>query len=385
MMVLAVVYLAFISLGLPDAVIGAAWPVMAPALGTDVSNMGIVTMIVSAGTIFSSLHSHRLTHRFGVHTVTVVSVGITALSLLGFGYAPYFWMLCLVAIPYGLGAGSVDAALNNYVAIHFQSKHMNWLHCMWGIGATMGPYLMGWVLSGGGRYCFGYLLLGLTQTGITVVLLASKPAWNAKDTSFDQTVSAPCLSLGEIFQIKGVPQVAVAFFCFCALEHTTGLWASSYLVYARGLAAETAAGCTALFYLGITVGRFVCGFLSTTQSDTQLIRGGTKLMALGVVIVLCPLGTWTALLGLGLIGLGSAPVYPAIIHSTPSHFGVTNSPAVTGVQMACAYTGSLAMPALFGVLSQVFGFGLYPIYIVTLLLGILVFYEWLLKTVAKAP
>lgn len=382
-MLLTLIYLAFISLGLPDAVLGAAWPVMAPSMDASVSAMGLVTMIISAGTIYSSLQSHRLTNRFGVHTVTSFSVVVTALSLLGFGYAPSLWILCLLAIPYGLGAGCVDAALNNYVAIHFESKHMNWLHCMWGVGATAGPYLMGAMLTGGKSYGSGYGLLFVIQGIIALVLFASRNVWQGKgQTGEPQGDSAP-LRLKEVFEIKGVPEVAMAFFCFSAVEQTTGLWASSYLVYQRQLDVETAAGLGALFYFGITLGRMVSGLLSIRYSDRQLIRWGTKLMALGVVVLALPLPIWGAYVGLFFIGSGSAPVYPAIIHSTPIHFGVSQSPAITGIEMACAYTGGLLMPPLFGVLAKGTGFFIYPIYIGVFVVAMAVFYACLLGKVEK--
>lgn len=377
-LLLAIIYLAFISLGLPDAVLGAAWPILSGDFNVSVSAMGLVTIIICAGTIVSSLQSHRLIQRLGVHVVTTTSVGITALSLLGFGYSTSFEMLCLWAIPYGLGAGSVDAALNNYVAIHFESKHMSWLHCMWGVGATAGPYLMAMALTGGFGTSGGYMLLFVMQAVLTVWIFCSRRVWNATAKEA-QVKQEKLLSLKEIFAIPGVKQIALTFFCFSAIEQTAGLWGSSYLVYHRGVAPETAAAVAALFYLGITVGRFVNGFIAMRYTDTQMIRGGSAIMVVGVAVLLLPLGQTAAFVGLGLIGLGSAPVYPCVIHATPHNFGEAHAQAVTGVEMACAYMGALSMPALFGLLGGMVGFWLYPVYIGFWIVAMAVLYRWTLK------
>ncbi len=381
-LLLAIIYLAFISLGLPDAVLGSAWPIMSVSFGTSVSSMGIVTVIISAGTILSSLQSDRLIHRVGVYRITACSVACTAISLLGFALAPSFWVLCLWAVPYGLGAGCVDAALNNYVALHFESKYMSWLHCMWGLGAAIGPFIMSAVLTGGLPYRAGYVVLFGIQIILSIVIILSKPVWQAgeqSDADGGEAAAREVLSLKQIFKIKGVPQIAVAFFCFCAIEQTAGLWASSYLVYQRGVAAELAAGFTALFYLGITIGRGINGFIAMKCTDTQMIRGGVCIMALGVAVLLLPFGEAFAFAGIALVGLGSSPVYPCIIHATPHNFGAKNAQAITGVQMACAYTGTLTMPALFGVLGKQISFALYPLYIGLLLIAMVVMYEQLLK------
>ncbi len=380
-LLLAVIYLAFISLGLPDAVLGSAWPIMSESYGTSVSSMGIVTMIIAAGTIISSLQSDRLQRKIGVYRITVCSVACTAVALLGFALSPSLWMLCLWAVPYGLGAGSVDAALNGYVALHFESKYMSWLHCMWGLGATLGPYIMGLALTGGYSYRVGYGLLCGIQLFLSVLLFCSKPAWHADGAPPQPTAqaTAKALTLRQIFCIRGVKQVAIAFFCFCASEQTTGLWASSYLVYHHGVDATVAAGFTALFYLGITVGRGINGFVAMKCTDTQMIRGGTCIMAFGVLVLLLPLGAVSAFVGIALIGLGSSPVYPCIIHATPQNFGAEHAPAITGVQMASAYMGNMLMPALFGVIGKQVSFALYPVYIGALLLAMAVLYEQLLR------
>lgn len=398
-LLLPLIYLAFISLGLPDAVLGSAWPIISDELATPLSSMGIVTVIISAGTILSSLQSDRLTKKLGVQMVTAISVATTAIALLGFSLTSSFLMLCILAVPYGLGAGSVDAALNNYVAIHFESKHMSWLHCMWGIGATLGPYIMGMALSNSLGFRGGYTILFVIQAALTAILFFSRPVWkmiptHAQNTDTDaldtlettktsEHKSAKALSFKEILKISGVPYIMVAFACVCGIEQTTGLWASSYLVLNRGVGVELAASFGALFFLGMTIGRGASGFIAMKYSDSQMIRGGQVVIALGIVALFLPFGTTSAFAGLILVGLGLAPIYPSIIHSTPHNFGAKNSQAIIGVQMASAYTGSLAMPAIFGLIADNISIALYPVYIGVMLLVLFFMYQMLLKKVDK--
>ncbi len=381
-LLLALIYLTFISLGLPDAVLGSAWPLASAEFGVPISNMGIITIIISSGTIISSLNSNKLITRLGVHKVTSFSVIMTAVSLLGFAISPSFWVLCLWAIPYGLGAGGVDTALNNYVAINFESKHMNWLHCMWGVGATLGPYIMGLALTGGHSFRTGYTILFAVQAVISVIIFISAPIWKTKSRNKAYSEKpAKLLSLKEILAIGGVKQIVITFFCFCALEQTAGLWASSYLIYSRGIPPEVAAGFSALFYLGITIGRGICGFISMRFNDIQMIRAGSFMMAVGVCVLLVPFGQYTPFIGIAMIGLGSAPVFPSIIHSTPKYFGTQNSQAVTGLIIAMAYAGTLTMPALFGVIGRNISFNLYPIFIGAFLIIMFIMHETVLKKV----
>ena len=379
-LLLAVIYLSFISLGLPDALLGSAWPTMYPQLGVPVSYAGIVSMVISVGTIVSSLQSDRLTRRFGPGRVTAASVCLTAAALWGFSISHSFWLLCLWAVPYGLGAGSVDAALNNYVALHYASRHMSWLHCMWGIGATAGPYIMGFALAGGQGWNMGYRAVALLQIALTALLVFSLPLWRGKgEPAREEGKPDRSLSLKEIFAIPGVRAIIAMFFCYCALESGAGLWAGSYLTLSRGVEAETAARYAGLFYLGITLGRAVCGFITLKLGDHQMIRLGQGLILLGAAALLLPAGPGVALAGLILVGLGCAPIYPSIIHSIPDLFGTERSQAIIGVQMASAYTGSLLMPPLFGVLADRLGTGLLPFFLL-LLLGLMVLgHERLLK------
>ena len=365
-LLLAIIYMAFISLGLPDGLLGAAWPSMVPELGTPVSFAGVIFIIISVGTVVSSLLSQRLNLRFGPGRVTAFSVAMTAATLFGFASCRSAWQLCLWALPYGLGAGSVDACLNNYVALHYASRHMSWLHCMWGIGASVGPYIMGAVLSAGRHWSAGYRSIGVLQLALTALLLLSLPLWKKGEEQGEGEKAKP-LRLKEILAIPGAKPLLLAFFCYCALEQTMGLWAGSYLALYRSFTPERAAGFTGLFFLGITLGRALNGFLTIRFSDSFLTRTGFVIMALGIAAVLLPLGDALALAGLVLVGLGCAPVYPCIIHATPARFGAGRSQAVIGILMAGAYLGNCLMPPLFGLIANHISIGLLPPYLLLLL------------------
>ena len=382
-LLLAVIYLSFISLGLPDSLLGSAWPSMYQGFGVPVSYSGIIFFIISVGTVISSLQSDRLTRRLGAGKVTAVSVGMTAAALFGFSVSGSFWAMCLWAVPYGLGAGSVDAALNNYVALHFASRHMSWLHCMWGLGASIGPYIMGAALSYGAGWPVGYRIISVMQLGLTVIIALSLPLWRTKvsaDAAGEGGAASQTLTLRQIVRIPGVKAVMVTFFCYCALEQTAGLWASSYLVLHKGVAPETAASFASLFFIGITIGRALCGFLTLKLNDTQLILMGQVIIAMGVAAFLLPLGEYAALAGLILIGLGCAPIYPSIIHSTPGHFGAEKSQAIIGVQMASAYLGNCLMPPLFGMIANHITVSLFPFYLLVILILMVFMHEVLLKS-----
>ena len=364
-LLLPVIYLAFISLGLPDALLGSAWPSMYTELGASLSWAGIVSMIISVGTIVSALCSERLNLRLGTGGVTFLSVMLTAVALLGFSLSTSFWQLCLWAVPYGLGAGSVDAALNNYVALHYESRHMSWLHCMWGVGASIGPVIMGRALAGG-TWQGGYRTIALLQFALTAVLLLSLRLWKRPQANVEGADFKPH-PIPELLRRPGVPQVLLCFFCYSALEATAGMWAASYCTLVRGIDAETAARWASLFYVGITIGRGVCGFLTMKISDQNMIRLGQALIAAGVVLILAPLGQGTLFAGLITVGLGCAPIYPSIIHETPVNFGRDVSMSMTGLQMATAYVGSCLMPPLFGLLAQYVTPTLYPWFLAVIL------------------
>ena len=376
-LLLAIIYMSFISLGLPDGLLGAAWPSMVPELSAPVSFAGVIFIIISVGTVISSLLSQRLNLRFGPGKVTAFSVAMTAAALFGFASSRSTWQLCLWAVPYGLGAGSVDACLNNYVALHYASRHMSWLHCMWGIGASVGPYIMGAVLSAGQHWSTGYQCIGMLQVALTALLLLSLPLWK-QDGQRPEEKAAP-LSLRQILAISGAKPLLLAFFCYCALEQTMGLWAGSYLALYRGFTPEQAAGFAGLFFLGITLGRALNGFLTMRFSDSFLTRAGFVIITLGIAAVLTPWGDTTALAGLVLVGLGCAPVYPCIIHATPARFGAERSHAVIGILMAGAYLGNCLMPPLFGLIAQHLTIRLFPVYLFAIMALMVTLHEKMLK------
>ena len=365
-LLLGIIYISFISLGLPDAMLGAAWPIMSGDLGTPVSYAGGIAIIICLGTIVSSLQSDRMTKWLGTGKVTAFSVAMTAVALLGFSVSTEYWQLCLWAIPYGLGAGSVDASLNNYVALHYASRHMSWLHCMWGLGASAGPYVLSAALAGGMGWHTGYRIIGVFQVTLSAMLLLSLPLWKKREEAPGEK-KAQALTLKAVLGIPGAREVMVAFFCYCALEQTAILWGSSYLVLHLGMDETVAARLGSLFLIGITIGRFVSGFMTFKINDTNLIRLGQGVILAGIGIMLLPLPDGADMAGLVLIGLGCAPIYPSVIHSTPEHFGEENSQALIGVQMASAYVGSCLMPPVFGLIANYISAGLLPCY----LLGIL--------------
>lgn len=382
-LLLAIIYLAFISLGLPDALLGSVWPTMYREFGVPVSYAGIISMIIAIGTVISSLQSDRITRKFGTGAVTAVSVLITAGALLGFSLSHSFIMLCIWAVPYGLGAGNVDASINNYVALNYVSRHMSWLHCMWGVGASLGPYIMGFALTGGQGWNMGYRYIAILQIILTFILLISLPLWKKNTRQInpdsDSELLKEPLSLKQIVAVPGVKEIMLSFFCYCALEQTVGLWASSYLVLHRGMSSETAASFAGLFFIGITIGRGISGFLTMGLSNTQMIRLGQGILLTGILALMMPLGETVSLIGLILIGLGCAPIYPGIIHSTPVHFGVDKSQAIIGVQMASAYIGTCIMPPLFGLIANHIGVSLFPVYLFSLLIFMVLMHEMLLK------
>ncbi len=375
-LLLAIIYLAFISLGLPDSLLGSAWPTMYTEMNVPVSYAGIISMIIAFGTIVSSLQSDRLTKRLGTGKVTAISVATTAVALFGFSISHSFPALCLWAIPYGLGAGSVDASLNNYVALHFESKHMSWLHCMWGVGASAGPYIMGFALTGNLGWNMGYRIISIIQVVLTLVLIFSLPLWTAKmrsgvkkeaDAPASETSGGKALRLKEIVAIPGAKEIMLSFFCYCAIEQTTGLWAASYMTLYKGISAETAASYASMFFIGITIGRALSGFITMKLNDNQMILLGQVIVAVGIITLLLPGSGVISLIGLILIGLGCAPIYPSIIHSTPDRFGADKSQAIIGVEMASAYVGTCLMPPIFGLIANHINVSLLPVYLFVIL------------------
>lgn len=379
-LLLAVIYLSFISLGLPDGLLGAAWPTMYPEIHVSVSYAGIISMIICIGTVISSLLSDQLNHRLGSGAVTAISVVMTAVALLGFSFSSSFYTLCIWAIPYGLGAGSVDASLNNYVALHYSSRHMNWLHCMWGVGASIGPYVMGYLLSGGQHWSQGYLYIGIAQIILSAILFLSLPLW--KRTGADS--SSEPLPLKQVLRIPGAGQVMSVFFCYCALEQTAALWSASYFHLHAGFSPETAATLGSLFFLGITAGRAISGFLTIKLNDTAMIRLGFATVCAGILLLLLPSGTFGAVTGLLLVGLGCSPIYPCMMHGTPDHFGAGRSQALMGIQTASAYVGTALMPPLFGLIANHISISLMGVFLLIMLVCMVFSHRKLLLVCKKA-
>ena len=381
-LLLALLYVCFISLGLPDSLLGSAWPVLHAEIYVPISYAGIISATIFAGTILSSLFSDKLLHKFGAGMVTAVSVTMTALGLFGFSVSNQFWMLLLWSIPYGLGAGGVDAILNNYVALHYKAQHMSWLHCMWGVGASVSPYIMSFALVQLEKWNYGYLIVSVIQAVLSVIIFVSIPLWkrgNADNNVRAEENASKALSFKEIFAIKGAIPCFLMFFCYCAMELTTSLWASTYLVQKWEFAPEVAAGYASMFYIGVTLGRFINGFLAMKFNDRFLIRTGTAIVAIGISLLFVPLHSAFVLIGFVVIGLGCAPIYPCIIHMTPDVFGADKSQAMIGVQMAFAYIGFLAMPPLFGIIAENISISLLPVYQIILLILLFAMHEIVIK------
>lgn len=385
-LLLILIYIAFISLGLPDSIMGSAWPLIHVDLGVSVDIVGVFTMIVSGGTIVSSLMSEKLIRRFGTGKVTAVSVGLTAIALLGIYFAPSFAWICLLGIPLGIGAGAVDAALNNFVALHYSARHMNWLHCFWGIGATAGPVIMSGFLGADNGWRMGYLVIGIIQASLVLLLIISLPLWkaplqnlpleNQDEESEDKKEEVKgATGIAGLLSLKGAKSTLIAFFCYCAIESTTGIWGSTYLVFYQGVSPKMAAGWISTYYLGITVGRFLSGVISSRLNNRKLIRLGQILIAVGIVSLLLPFSVYIQMVGLILIGLGCAPIYPAMLHETPVKFGKNRSQEIMGIQMAFAYVGSTFMPPLFGLIGNNMGFFLFIPYILIICVIMIVMSE----------
>ena len=370
---LALIYLAFISLGLPDSLLGSAWPLMHLEMGVPISYMGIITMLISGGTIVSSLMSDRLTRKFGTKILTVASVFLTVIALFGFSFANNFYMLIVFAIPYGIGAGAIDAALNNYVALHYKAKHMSWLHCFWGVGTIVSPFVMGYALTSS-TWNNGYRIVGFMQLVIGIILLLTLSVWKVNEDVVSTT--SEDVGLFKALRIKGVPFLLLGFLAYCAAETTTMQWASTYFVEVKGISIERAASFASLFYIGITAGRFISGFITDKLGDRKMILLGSSVLIVGILTLAIPSSSYElAFASFIIIGLGCAPIYPCIIHSTPYNFGAKNSGAIIGIQMASAYLGATFMPPIFGVLGNASTFAIMPLYLLVFVLLMLVMIE----------
>ena len=362
---LMMIYLSFISLGLPDSMLGSAWPAMNVSLNAPLWGAGLVQMLISFCTIISSLNSAKLIRRFGTGKLTAISVATTALALLGFSLAKNYAFLLLMAVPLGLGAGAVDAGLNNYVALHCEAKHMSWLHCFWGVGTIIGPMILSAVLRVGGSWATGYRTVGLIQCAVSALLFATLGMWKCGNIQREEH-GAKALSVWEVLSLPGAKAGMVTFLCYCAVESTLGLWGATYISQVRGVDEATAASFGAMFYIGITVGRAISGFMAMKLLPKQMVRVGQALLALGCIFMMIPAGSTLSGIGLVVCGLGCAPIYPNIIQDTPVNYGTENSQAAIGVQMAFAYVGSTFLPSIFGALAGAGGYGLLPYFAISI-------------------
>ncbi|ETI68229.1 MFS transporter [Neobacillus vireti] len=374
-LLLVIIYLAFISLGLPDSLLGVAWPVMQSDIGAPLETAGFLFMTIAGGTIISSLASGKVLRRFGTSKVTFVSVLMTAGALLGFHFAPSIIWLFVCAIPLGLGAGAIDAGLNDYVATHYKAHHMSWLHCFWGVGATLGPIIMAQFISGQNSWRNGYFAISGIQLALAIILFFTLPLWskvknNSNITLNGGTEESKSLSYDEEvneikpLQIKGVKLALTSFLFYCGVEATVGLWGSSYLVNVKELHAAHAAQWVSFYYAGITIGRFITGFITFKISNLTLIRMGQIIALLGAVLLFLPLPSIFSLVGFVMTGLGLAPIFPCMLHETPTRFGKKHSQTIMGYQMALAYTGSTFLPPLLGFIATHSTIGIFPLCIV---------------------
>ncbi|MEV5025237.1 MFS transporter [Paenibacillus sp. LPE1-1-1.1] len=394
---LIIIYLAFISLGIPDSLLGAAWPVMHPEIGASFESAGMLSMIVSAGTILFSLFSGAIIEKFGTGKVTLISCILTAGALLGFSFSPSLLWLLILAIPLGLGGGAVDAGLNNYVAIHYKAHHMSWLHCFWGVGATMGPLIMSYFIANQNSWRQGYLQVAMIQFGLVIVLLATLPLWKrvaslkqssesagkAEPLSKNMVTQSETMRHTNLLRIKGVKPSLIAFLFYCGVEATVGLWGASYLVGSKNISAETAASWISLYYGGITAGRLITGFITLKMNNRVLILLGQLVALTGGLILLLPLPDLFTLIGFILIGLGLAPIYPGLLHETPERFGKENSAKLMGYQMAVAYTGTTLLPPLFGVIASYASISLFPVSALAFILFMLISSEKVNRTLKQ--
>ena len=364
---LIVIYLAFIGLGLPDSLFGTAWPAIYPEWSLPFSMGSIITVIVTCGTITSSLFSSRVIAKYGTGKVTAFSTAMTAAALLGFSLSGSFLPLCFLAIPLGLGAGAIDSGLNNYVALHYTSSQMSLLHCFYGIGITISPYLMSRLLATSAGWRGGYRSAFFIQVGIALVLFLTLSLWKkvgGKEVQEETPVKV--LSIRELSKIPGVKNMWILFLTSCGIENATNTWGSTFLVEAKGMAADHAAKAMIFYFVGFTLGRLLSGILATRLSCWKIIRMGLAVMGIAMVLLLLPLPGFTVVIGLFLVGMGNSPLFPNFTYLTPQNFGADISQSVIGAQMAASNTGFLAAPLLCGLLGQVFGMGVFPIYLTVL-------------------
>ena len=362
-LLLAVIYLIFISLGLPDSLLGSGWPTMQVAFGVPSSYAGYVSMSISFMTIISALLSPRMIRRFHTKWIVIVSILLTVMGLIGFSVSTSYWMLFLFVIPYGLGAGAIDASVNHYVANNYPGSVMNFLHCFYGVGAVISPNIMALALSRA-RWNEGYRWTAYIQMGILLVCILSLPLWKRNENGAEGEEEAGA-GIREAIKVPGVILTLIAFFAYCSGEATCFLWTSSYFAGTKeGLTDGMIASFGSLIFGGLMLGRLISGFVSNRFGDRLLIRIGIAVEFVGILMVMLPISNYVpAAIGFVLIGTGMGPVYPAIQHMAPENFGKRYSAAVIGLQMASAYVGSTFMPMVFGNMQQHIGIGIMPFYL----------------------
>lgn len=372
---LIIIYVVFIGLGLPDSVLGTAWPAMYPDLNLPVGNASILTIIMSVCTALASYFSARLINKFGTGLVTAVSTLLTALSLLGFSLANSMLFLCLVGIPLGLGAGAIDSALNNYVATRYKSTHMNFLHAFYGVGVMISPLILSITLHGNGGWRDGYLFVFAIQAVIFIASIIALPLWKKvkEQTPAHENYTPITLTLKQMVKMPAVKMAWIVFFSTCALEFTCGTWGATYLVNSVGITESTAAIYLMLYYAGITSSRFISGLISTKVSAKNIVFTGSAIIAVGILVLIFPLPTTIKGLGLLLIGLGNGPTFPNLTYLTPSFFGKDISQSIVGTIMVACNLGICLMPPVFGLLAQYVNIGLLPYFLAVLFIIMLVF------------
>ena len=370
LLLLTVIYIAFIGLGIPDSLFGAAWPAVYPDFALPVSFASIVTVISTVCTIISGLNSAKVLSRFGTPAVTVFSTGLTALGLLGYSLSSSFIWLCLLSIPLGLGAGAIDTGLNNYVALHYNAMHMSFLHCFYGIGVSISPFLLSILLGSTNNWRSGYRAAFFIQAGITALLFISLPLWkkvhHKSSGSSDEKVTVEILRLKDMLRMPSVIACSMMFMTSCAIESICGNWGSTYLVTSKGLQPDSAASVITLYYVGMALGRFISGVAAKKLTSWQIIFIGQALTLAAFIILLLPVGVNISAIGLFLVGIGNAPLFPNLNHLTPQNFGRERSQCVMGVQMSFGYAGFLVISPLFGILAQRLGTQILPLYLIVI-------------------
>ncbi len=368
-LLIIIIYITFIGIGIPDSLFGAAWPAIYPDFQVPLSNANFVTLIVACGTVISSMFSAIIINKLGTAKVTAFSTLMTAFALFGYSLSGHVWMLCIFAIPLGLGAGAIDTALNNYVALHYKASHMSFLHCFGNIGTCISPYFMSLALSGTAGWRGGYRIMFFFQFVIGMLSLITMPLWNKvaqksenTDVSHSAESEARTLTLKELFHLPSLKIMWCIFFTSCAIEYTCGIWGSTFLVESKFLAVETAAQVTALYFFGMTLGRFLSGVISIKWSSWRIIRVSQGILAVAILLLLLPFSTQVSAIALFLVGLGNGPIFPNLAHLTPQIYGKDISQSVIGTQMTFSYLGIMLAPALFGLLAQFFSTGLFPYY-----------------------